>query len=426
MKKGMHVMAVLLAGMIFLQIGFMICCYQNYLDKMDILNRVAVSDAQSGLDTAIEILKAEDVKNTENTKKTDKTLVLEQYGYRQSLRNRYFARFLKQCLFLTAGTALFLAVFLTVLYVREKQENKRNQVYLKSLGQYLDGFREAGMRQQASEAYPELPVPKGCEAEAESIRGQLEMLQAQLWEVQKQAFTEKERTKSLVTDLSHQLKTPLSSVMLYRDMLEAPLEPEQQKAFLSKMKIQMEKMDWMVSSLFKMVWLEQGAMQFEAADTPLKNTLLLAVNTVYEKAEKKNIRIVMEPFEDRILLHNRKWTAEVFSNLLENAVKYSAADSRIEISVCPLELVTEIRISDHGIGIHPEELVAVFGRFYRSKEAENQEGAGIGLYLARLILEQEKGYLTVVSEHGKGSAFSVYLQNGQDTAGKKEQGGAHE
>lgn len=241
-----------------------------------------------------------------------------------------------------------------------------------------------------------------------------------------QAAAEKEQVKSLVSNMSHQLKTPLSSVMLYRDMLEASLEPEQQKAFLSKMKIQMEKMDWMVSSLFKMVWLEQGAMQFEAADTPLKNTLLLAVNTVYEKAEKKNIRIVMEPFEDRILLHNRKWTAEVFSNLLENAVKYSAADSRIEISVCPLELVTEIRISDHGIGIHPEELVAVFGRFYRSKEAEDQEGAGIGLYLAKLILEQEKGYLTVVSEHGKGSVFSVYLQNGQDTAGKKEQGGAHE
>jgi len=84
-KKGMHVMTVLLAGMIFLQIGFTICCYQNYLDKMDILNRVAVSDAQSGLDTAIEILKAEDVKKTENT---DRTLVLEQYGYRQSLRNR--------------------------------------------------------------------------------------------------------------------------------------------------------------------------------------------------------------------------------------------------------------------------------------------------------------------------------------------------
>lgn len=236
------------------------------------------------------------------------------------------------------------------------------------------------------------------------------------------AAAEKEQVKSLVSNMSHQLKTPLSSVMLYRDMLEAPLEPEQQKAFLSKMKIQIEKIDWMVSSLFKMVWLEQGAMQFEAADTFLRDTLLLAVNTVYEKAEKKNIRIVMEPFEDQVLLHNRKWTAEVFSNLLENAVKYSGPDSQIGICVRPLELVTEIRISDQGIGIHPEELVSIFGRFYRSKEAENQEGAGIGLYLSRLILEQEKGYLTVASEHGKGSVFSVYLQNSQDTAGKKGTG----
>ena len=105
--------------------------------------------------------------------------------------------------------------------------------------------------------------------------------------------------------------------------------------------------------------------------------------------------------------------AKQCNNILENAVKYSKEQTQIKIEVYPLELFTEIRITDQGIGIKKAEQTEIFKRFYRSKEVEQKEGSGIGLYLCRLILEQENGYLTVASEYGKGSSFSVFLQNCQ-------------
>ena len=101
----------------------------------------------------------------------------------------------------------------------------------------------------------------------------------------------------------------------------------------------------------------------------------------------------------------------MFVNLLENAIKYTEKGGTVCVSVHPYELYTEIRISDNGRGIRQEELTDIFKRFYRSPEVENMEGSGIGLYLSNLILEKEKGYITVVSEYGKGSCFSVFLQN---------------
>lgn len=226
-----------------------------------------------------------------------------------------------------------------------------------------------------------------------------------------QAQKEKEQVKCLISNMSHQLKTPLSNVVMYRDLLELEPEAEQRANFLERMKIQLEKLDWILQSLFKMVKLEQGVIQFETEQSSLKETLLSALNSTYDKAVKKEICIITKPFKDCLLMHNRKWTAEVFSNILENAIKYSEKGSKIEIQVNPLELFTEIRFQDYGMGIKKEELTKIFQRFYRSKEAENKEGSGIGLYLSRMILEKEKGYMTVTSDYGKGSCFSVFLQN---------------
>ena len=150
---------------------------------------------------------------------------------------------------------------------------------------------------------------------------------------------------------------------------------------------------------------------FEGKAIGIKQTILDAVDTLYEKLEKKEINFTLEPFEDRLLYHNRKWTAEVFVNLLENAVKYTDRGGTISICVKSYDLYTEIQIADNGRGIRQEEMTDIFKRFYRSPEVENMEGSGIGLYLSNLILEKEKGYMTVDSEYGKGSCFSVFLQN---------------
>lgn len=228
------------------------------------------------------------------------------------------------------------------------------------------------------------------------------------------AEQEREAVKQLISNMAHQLKTPLAGLVMYREMLEDEnLAANTRRQFLEKMKKQTEKLDWILNALFKMVELEQGAVVFDAQALPLRPTLVDAVGAVLDKAEQRQITITLAPFAEVTLWHNRRWTAEVFVNILENAIKYTDAGGEVAISVHPLELYTEIRFADNGIGIRAEELSAIFQRFYRSPDVEAREGSGIGLALSRMILAHEKGYITAASDYGKGSTFSVFLQNAE-------------
>ncbi len=250
------------------------------------------------------------------------------------------------------------------------------------------------------------------EGELPALVNKINRIQEVLEKQIEQAEEEKEQVKRLVSNMSHQLKTPLANLMVYADILDTQdLETHKKVEVIEKIKKQSEKLNWIIGSLGKMVKLEQNGILFEVKENSIRQTILDAIDTIYEKAEKKKITIQAEPYEDCLLYHNRKWTAEVFVNLLENAVKYTECGGEIWIRVQPYEIYTEIQFQDNGCGIHEEEITEIFKRFYRSKEVENLEGSGIGLYLSNLILEKEKGYLVVKSTYGEGSCFSVFLQN---------------
>lgn len=256
------------------------------------------------------------------------------------------------------------------------------------------------------------------EGEFSALVGKLGRIRRMTEQQVERAGEEKEQVKSLVSDMSHQLKTPLANLSVYADILEGQeLDEEKRREITGRMKRQVEKLDWIIGSLGKMVRLEQDVIAFDAEELPIRQTILDAIDAVYEKAEKRNIDIVSEPYEDVRLYHNRKWTAEVFVNILENAVKHCEAGRRadggtVRIAVHSFELYTEIQFADDGCGIQGEEIPRIFGRFYRGKDAAGVEGSGIGLYLSNLILEKEKGYMTVQSVYGEGSCFSVFLRNG--------------
>lgn len=250
------------------------------------------------------------------------------------------------------------------------------------------------------------------EGEMSALVSKIKRIQEVLGKQIDQAEEEKEQVKRLVSNMSHQLKTPLANLMVYTDILKDPqLEMTKKVEVTEKIKKQTETLNWIIGSLGKMVKLEQNAISFDAKDQFIRQTIIDAVDTVYEKADKKEITIQAESYEDCRLYHNRKWTAEVFANLLENAVKYTEHGGKIWIRIHPYEMYTEIQFQDNGSGIHEEEITEIFKRFYRSREVEHIEGSGIGLYLSNLILEKEKGYLVVKSVYGEGSCFSVFLQN---------------
>lgn len=250
------------------------------------------------------------------------------------------------------------------------------------------------------------------EGAVSALAGKAKRIQEKLQAEVGGARLENEQVKGLISNMSHQLKTPLANIMMYEELLEEDgLSEVEKKHFLQKMKMQSEKVSWILNSLFKMVKLEQNVISFDGGSNLIRRTLLDAVNLVYDKAQKKQIEIETEYFPDCSLYHNPKWTSEVFANILENAVKYTKESGHIRIGLRRFEMYSEIWIQDTGAGIAREELTEIFKRFYRSPEVENIEGSGIGLYLSKLILEKEKGYMNVESHLGKGSCFSVYLQN---------------
>ncbi len=229
-------------------------------------------------------------------------------------------------------------------------------------------------------------------------------------ENRRKAEEERQELQMLVSDVSHQVKTPVSNLKMVTDtLLSKSVTEEEQREFLQGIRNQTDKLEFLFQALVKTSRLETGAIRLEKKDVPLIDTLAMALSGIVYAAEKKNISVTVDCPEDLILSHDSKWTAEAVFNLLDNAVKYTPAGGTIRISVERWEMYVKLSVSDTGKGIPESNQAAIFRRFYREEEVHEQQGVGIGLYLAREIVTRQGGYIKVVSEPGKGSEFSIML-----------------
>ncbi|MCI8443566.1 MAG: HAMP domain-containing histidine kinase [Provencibacterium sp.] len=231
-----------------------------------------------------------------------------------------------------------------------------------------------------------------------------------LEENRRKVNSERQELQMLVSDISHQVKTPVSNLKMVTDtLLSKPVTEEERQDFLQGIRSQTEKLEFLFQSLVKTSRLETGAIQLEKKESPLIDTLAMACSGVVYGAEKKGISVTVQCPEDLSLSHDSRWTAEALFNLLDNAVKYTPAGGAICVSAEQWEMYVKLDVSDTGKGI-PESLQAtIFRRFYREEEVHDQPGVGIGLYLAREIVTRQGGYIKVTSEPGRGSTFSVFL-----------------
>ena len=226
-----------------------------------------------------------------------------------------------------------------------------------------------------------------------------------------EALREKDNIKSLIGDISHQIKTPIANITMYNDtLIQRELNKDQQNMFLNNMKFQVSKLEWLVQALIKMSRLESNIISLNKVNSTLSDTIANALSGVYLKAEEKEIDLTIECPAFIKVNHDKKWTSEALFNIIENAVKYTDNGGSINISVEEWELFTKIDIMDTGIGISEEDINNIFKRFYRCREVSEVEGIGIGLYLTNEIITKQGGYIKVKSEKGKGTIFSVFLQ----------------
>ena len=223
---------------------------------------------------------------------------------------------------------------------------------------------------------------------------------------------EKENVKSLVTDISHQLKTPLANVELYNTLLaEEGISDEERLEFLETEGIAIEKLKMLIDSLINISRLEADMISIDKKEENLKECIESAISSVKADAAKKNIIIKNEIKEDCILAIDRKWTTEAIFNLLDNAVKYTAPNGKINLSLDNGINYFALNIEDNGIGIDTDEYNDIFKRFYRSRNdiVQNEKGSGVGLYLVRKIMNLQDGNVMVSSEKEKGSTFTLYF-----------------
>ena len=221
---------------------------------------------------------------------------------------------------------------------------------------------------------------------------------------------ERKELQTLVSDISHQVKTPVSNLKMVTDtLLTKDVSAQEQENFLQGIKEQVEKLDFLLQALVKSSRLETGTISLEKRVCRLFDTLAQAMGGIVYAAEKKEIAVSVDCPEYLTLSHDSKWTAEALFNLLDNAVKYTPEGGSISVSVVAWELYVEIKVTDTGKGISESNQAAIFRRFYREEEVHDQQGVGIGLYLAREIVTRQGGYIKVISEPGQGSAFSIML-----------------
>ena len=219
--------------------------------------------------------------------------------------------------------------------------------------------------------------------------------------------------QELISDISHQVKTPISNLkMVNAILLEQPVPEEKQREFLQASGGQLEKLDFLMQAMIKASRLETGVISLDRKIQPLYDTLAAALGGILLNAERKNIHVSVNCPEDITLAHDRKWTSEALFNILDNAVKYTSEDGGIQVFVQSWEFYVKIDITDSGKGIAENRQGIIFKRFYREEEVHDIEGIGIGLFLAREIITMQGGYIKVTSRVGHGSTFSVFLPHG--------------
>lgn len=306
----------------------------------------------------------------------------------------------RQAAVLAAGAALT-ACTLLWLFVLTRAFGKRLSLFTVELCRTLDRMIDGGV---------ELQEAGDNETLTARINHRLARLYQIMREQQRKVDEERQELQALVSDVSHQVKMPVANLKMVTDtLLTRPVSETERTEFIYGIRRQTDQLEFLFQALVKTSRLETGVIQLEKKIGRLYDTVAQAMSGIVYEAEKKSIAVSVDCPELLCLCHDSKWTAEALFNLLDNAVKYTPAGGSIAVTVEQWEMYVEIKVCDTGKGIPESKQAAVFRRFYREEEVHDQPGVGIGLYLAREIVTRQGGYIKVLSEAGKGSAFSIML-----------------
>ena len=277
--------------------------------------------------------------------------------------------------------------------------NGRNKKLLKQLDSMLD---EAFAGTYQADTYDESLFSK-IESKMARFLEQSRLKQGQI-------ESERERVRSLISDISHQTKTPLANIALYSQLLAEQDLTDEQAKLAEQIATSSDKLNFLIQSLVKTSRLESGVIKIEPKPGNVYDLISAAVAECKSLAAVKNIILMSAQNGEPVsAFYDPRWCVESLFNIIENAMKYTPENGCVSVTVTKYEMFVRIDVTDTGRGISEEDSPKVFGRFWRAEESANSPGVGIGLYLAREIITACGGYIKVSSQLGKGSTFSVFL-----------------
>lgn len=257
------------------------------------------------------------------------------------------------------------------------------------------------------------PLPEHAEGEFGALGRSFNAMAGRLHKTLQLLQQEKVFLQNLLSDISHQLKTPLSSLIIYNENLlkDRNMKEEMKASFLERSRQQLERMEWLIVSLLKLARIEAGSIVFHKHTIRLRDVLEDAAFSLQLLTEQKRQTILVQGGEASLIQGDEEWLKEAFINLLKNAIEHTPIEGVIQARLEEHPLFSTVVIRDSGEGIHPEDLPHIFKRFYRGKSNSKSQGIGIGLSLSKLLIEGQGGQVSVSSRYGEGAAFRVLLPN---------------
>ena len=326
------------------------------------------------------------------------TSVLEKYGYLtrddlkyfQDLKQAHYNLLVSQIIFVTL---LFIVLNIAYIWYQWNQDRK-----LKELDRYLLTVLAGNYN---------LDIRDYEDGILSSLKNDVYKMSVLLKEDKERALEQQKYLESVLSDISHQLRTPLTSMYVMNDLLsDGKVRGKQKKEILNKNRAQLERIEWLITTLLKMSRIDAGTVTFKEEKVVTKELIKKALEPINIPIELKKQTVLIVGDKKSTVILDQKWTVEAFVNLLKNAHEHTPVGGMIIIKITDNPLFTEFLIQDNGTGIAKEDLPHIFERFYKGKNSSS-ESIGIGLNMSKTIIQKENGTIMVDSTEGKGTTFTI-------------------
>ncbi|MCY6958318.1 sensor histidine kinase [Clostridium brassicae] len=326
--------------------------------------------------------------------------LLKEYGFSENIKidfipqvDNSYKMALKYILILFA---LFFSVVLIITSVEYVNIYKKVESLILAAQNIIDCKFDVGIYENAEGLFAKL---------GHSFNSMRSIMKNNFLEVQ----NEKEFLTDILSDISHQLKTPISSLIIYNDiLLNRKINEDKRKEFLENSRKQLNRIQWLIKSLLQLAKLDAGVIKFEKVNCDINNTVEEAVMALMAKAESEKINLIFCPKENQIMMkHDANWLSEGIINLIKNALEHTKEGGNVEVSIERTPVCIRIIVKDNGEGINKNEIPHIFKRFYKGKTRKKTESVGIGLSLSKSIVEGHEGMIEVKSKLDEGTSFTI-------------------